>query len=146
MVDFPSIRPFHRETASQMGGRSPSTATLHAKRRCRRDSVMTLPVGADGEGEGTAALTPSATTPCRADAKAWRAESDRPRDARQMSGCRCDLNTVILFSWCYTWLYVIYIWGLVLVMIDNNMFIIKSRRYRCLFQITCRWCMRSWRW
>ena len=34
-----------------------------------------------------------------------------------MSGCICDLNTVILFFlWCYTWVDVIYIWDIVLVL------------------------------
>ena len=48
----------------------------------RMDGVTTLPVGADGAGEGTAVLTPAATTPCRADEKAWRSEPDIPRAAR----------------------------------------------------------------
>ena len=58
----------------------------NAKWRCRRDSVATFPVGPDGAGEGNVALTPAATMPCRAAAKAWRAESDRTRAARPVAG------------------------------------------------------------
>ena len=61
----------------------------NAKWRCRRDSVATFPVGPDGAGEGNVALTPAATMPCRAAAKAWRAESDRTRAARPMAGAGC---------------------------------------------------------
>ena len=73
-------------TAYQIGGRYPSTSTLHAKRRCRKESVATFYVGADGAEEGTAALTPTTTTPCWAAAKAWKAESDRPKNARPVAG------------------------------------------------------------
>ena len=47
---------------------------------------MTFPIGANGAGQGTAALIPVATTPSRAAAKAWRVESDRPRAARPLAG------------------------------------------------------------
>ena len=58
MVDIPSIPPFPWATAPQMGGRSQSTVTLHAKRRCRRETVTTFPVSAGGEGgiEGIATI------------------------------------------------------------------------------------------
>ena len=84
-VASPFTPPFLRATAYQIGVRSPSTATPHVKLRCRRKSVATLPVRADGAGEGTAAPTPDATTPCRDFAKAWIAESYRTRSARPMA-------------------------------------------------------------
>ena len=65
---------------------------------------------------------------------------------RQMIGCRWGLNTLISFPWCYTWVDVICIWGVVLVLICSNVFIIKLRRGRCSFRITCRWCTGSWIW
>ena len=55
---------------SHLGGRSTSPTTLHAKRRWSSKSAATLPEGAVGEGEGRAAPTPAATTPCSAAAKA----------------------------------------------------------------------------
>ena len=67
------ILPFPYSTASQMGGSSPSTATLYAKQSFRRESAATFPVGVDREGEGTSALTPATNTPCSAAVKAWRA-------------------------------------------------------------------------
>ena len=42
------------------------------------------------------------------------------------------------FLCCYTWLDFICIWGVVLVLIGSNVFIIKSRWDRCLCRITCR--------
>ena len=85
-MDSPYIRPFPRAKASQMGGRYPPTATPHEKRRCRRESVTTLPVGPDGAGESTDTLTPAATTLFRAAAKAWIEDLDRPRAVSPMAG------------------------------------------------------------
>ena len=48
--------------------------------------MATFPVGADGAGEGTAALTPTATMHYRAAEKAWRAEYERPRETRPVAG------------------------------------------------------------
>ena len=59
-------------------------------------------------------------------------------------GCICGLKTVILFSWCYTWVDVIFIWGVVLVLIGRNIFIIKLIWDGCSCRIICRWCMISW--
>ena len=53
-----------------------------------------------------------------------------------MSGCRCVLNTVILFLWCHTWVDVICIWGVALVLICSNVLIINLRQDRCSFRIT----------
>ena len=47
--------------------------------------------------------------------------------------------------WCYKWVDVICILGVVLVFIGRNVFIIKLRWYGCLCWIVCRWCMRRWR-
>ena len=65
---------------------------------------------------------------------------------RQMSGCRCGLNNVILFSWCYTWVDVIYISGVVLVLICSNVLIIKLRRDGCVCHITCKYDQYPWPW
>ena len=86
MVACPSICAFPQATAYQMVGRSPSTATPHAKRRCRRYRVATFTSRAYGTGERTVALTPAATTPYRAATKVWIAESERPRAAMPVSG------------------------------------------------------------
>ena len=51
-----------------------------------------------------------------------------------------------IFLWCYKWGDVIYIWDVVLVLTGSNVFIIKLRRDRCSCQMTCRWCLRIWRW
>ena len=64
----------------------------HDKRRCGRESVATFPVRANEAWEGTAVLTPDATTPCRAAAKTRIAEYDRPRaaspvDRGGLTGC-----------------------------------------------------------
>ena len=64
---------------------------------------------ADGEGEGTAALTPAATTPCRGASKAWISESDRPRAARPLVGA--GPITVPLPQVGPTPLSVILVWG-----------------------------------
>ena len=85
-MDSPSIRPFPWVTAYQTGGRSPSTATSHAKRRCRRENVATFLVGSDRSGEGTVTLTPAATKHCRDSAKVCRLDSDRPRAASPWPG------------------------------------------------------------
>ena len=39
------------------------------------------------------------------------------------------------FLWCDTWVDVIYIWDVVLVLIVSNVYIIKSRRDRCSFEL-----------
>ena len=71
------------------GGRSTSAATPHTKRRCRRDSVSTFPVGPDGTGEGNAVATPFVTTPCIATMKVWMVKSDIPRAVRPVAGAVC---------------------------------------------------------
>ena len=88
-VASPSILHRPRATDSQMGGRSTSAATPHTKWRCRRDRVATFSVGPDGVGEGNAAATPFATTPCRYAARACTADSVRPRAARPVAGAGC---------------------------------------------------------
>ena len=70
-VTTPSVLPIHMATSSHMGGRSPSPAAPHTKRRWRRESSTNLKFGADEEGEVNAAPTPAATTPCRDYAKTW---------------------------------------------------------------------------
>ena len=53
--------------------------------------------------------------------------------------------TLYFFPWCYTWVDVICIWGVVLVLICSTVFIIKLRWDGCLCLITCKWCMSIWR-
>ena len=72
------MHPFARATYSHMGGRSKSPATLHAKLRWSNVSAATLLEGVVGEGEGRAAPTPAAATPCSAAAKAWTVASESP--------------------------------------------------------------------
>ena len=54
--------------------------------------------------------------------------------------------TLYICLWCYTWLDVICIWGVVIVLIFGNFFVTKLRRDRCSCRITCRLCMIGWRW
>ena len=58
-------------TASQMGGKSPSTATLHTKWRWMKESVATIPIGAAEEGEGNATPNLVATTTFKDAANVW---------------------------------------------------------------------------
>ena len=51
--------------------------------------------------------------------------------------------TLWFFLWCYTWVDVIHIWGVVLVLIYSAVFIIKVRWDGFSCQIVCRWCMIS---
>ena len=73
------MRTFLQATSSQMGGRSKSPSTPHSKQRWIIKSAATLPEVALGEGEGRAAPTPAAITPCKADVKAWTVSSKSPR-------------------------------------------------------------------
>ena len=77
----PSMRSFAQTTSSQMGWRSESPATPHAKRRWSSESAANLPEGALCEGEGKAA-----PTPCSTDAKAWTVASEIPSVANHVAG------------------------------------------------------------
>ena len=84
-VDIPSILPLPPATASHMGGKSPSPATLYTKQRWKRESVATFTADKTGEGEVNAAPTPAAATPCSDSAMAYMAVSERPRAARPVA-------------------------------------------------------------
>ena len=80
-VASPYVRPFTRSTSSQRGVRSSYFATQHVKQRWSNKSAATLPGGATGEGECSAAPTNAATTPCSAAAKEWMVVLDIPKAA-----------------------------------------------------------------
>ena len=82
----PSVLPFPLATDSQIGGRSPSPATLHKKQIRRRESVATFPEGPMEEGNRISYTTPAATTPCSEATKDWMVASDRPITPRNVGG------------------------------------------------------------